>query len=111
MGYASFSFDPAQIEINKSAASDAMSAAIVAQSKASDASSAAVAVNAIASDAGSKATAAQNAAASAASDALYAKGRLSSAIFSNPGTGSFVIKEFVRTSAGEVKARYSTAAA
>lgn len=104
MGYSSFSFDPAQIEINKSAASDAASAAAAASNTASAAAVKAAGASTAASSALAGIT-------SAASDALYAKGRLSSAIFSNPGTNSFVIKEFVRTSAGLVKARYSTAAA
>ncbi len=103
MAYSSFSFDPAQIEINKSAASDAQSAAVAAntaalaaQSKASDASSAVAAISDAASNALSKAT--------------YVSQHTASAIYSNPGIGSRVIKEFIRTSAGLVKARYSTAA-
>ena len=134
-GYKSVVFDPSamQTEINTASsvaalASNTASAATVkaaaASAGVSDASSKAGVATAAASDAGSKAGVALAAAsdagskvatrsatwdkASAASSALLVLS--SSVIRSIPGSGSFVIKEFVFTAASQIKARISSVA-
>jgi len=124
MAYSSVSISPAKINANSTAASSALvlaasasdvaSAATVAAAGASNtasaASAAAAGVSNTASEASVAAAAAVTAAGAASTAASSALAQLTSAIFSNPGSDSFVIKEWVRTSAGELKAKYSTAA-
>ena len=90
MGFSSFSFDPLGI----AAASTAASSALLLTGANSTAASSALA----------KAVAASTAASSAIA-------LLTSAIFTDPAADSFAVKNIVYTSAGEVKFRYSTAAA
>lgn len=102
------------------AASNTASAASVAAAKGSDASSkiasksatwdkasAASSVAAAASNTASAASVKADANSTAASSALA---MLGSAIFSNPGDSSFVVKDIIVTTSGEIKYRYSTTA-
>lgn len=98
------------IIVNQSAASDAASAAAAASDKASKASVAAAGVASAASDAQSAAADASAAASNALSKAAGASGLLTSAVFSDPGDSSFVVKNIVITTSGEIKYRYSTTA-
>jgi len=88
--------------------SDAASNAVSKATIASTAASSALAKTAANSTAASSALAKAAANSTAASSALA---QLASAIFSDPATNSFVVKNIVYTSAGEIKYRYSTAAA
>ena len=103
MAFSSFSFDPAGIAANSTAASSAL----VLASSAADSAATAQTKAAAASTAASSALANVGAASTAASSALA---QLTSAIFSDPTAGSFVVKNIMYTSAGEIKYRYSTAA-
>jgi hypothetical protein len=103
MAFSSFSFDPTQIAANSTAASSAL-AGVTANSTAASSALAGVTAN---STAASSALAGIGAVSTAASSALA---QLTSAIFSDPTTNSFVVKNILYTSAGEIKYRYSTAA-
>jgi len=89
----SFSFDPAQIEVNKSAASDAASAAAAASQAASAASV--------------TAAAASNTASAASVAVATLDGTVVKSI---PGIGSRAVHEIMRTSAGLIKYVYSSVA-
>ena len=110
MAFQSFSFDPNGI----AAASTAASSALVRCAANSTAASSAIALAANASNtasAASTAAAAMSAGVAAASTAASsALAMLGSAIFSNPGDSSLVVKDIVITQAGEIKYRYSTTA-
>lgn len=124
----SFTFDPAQIVLNQSKASDASSAAALAVAKASDASSAAKVAQSKASEASVAAADGSNAmskitarsttwdkASTASSVAAAASNAASSmgetVIRSIPGAGSKAVHEIMYTGASAIKYVYSSVAA
>jgi hypothetical protein len=94
----SFSFDPAQITVNQSKASDASSAAAAATTVANAASNTASVASVAAAVAQSKASDASSA--TVALDATVIK--------SVPGAQSRAVHEIMRTSAGLIKYVYSS---